>query len=47
MGQLLKDESERLWKGAKIRVEATDEWGTVLFTLLVAAVDAEALRKHK
>jgi hypothetical protein len=47
VGQLLKDESERLWKGAEIRVEATDEWGTVLFTLLVAAVDAEALRKHK
>jgi hypothetical protein len=46
-GQTLKDEPERIWKGAEIRIEASDAWGTVLFTLLISSVDAEALARHK
>lgn len=46
-GELLRSEPERLWKGAEIRIEATDEWGTVLFTILLSGVDAEALARHK
>jgi hypothetical protein len=44
---LLKAEPERVWKGTEIRIEATDIWETVLFTLLISGVDAEALEKHK
>jgi len=44
---LLKDEPERVWKGAELRIEATDQWETVLFTLIIAGVDAEALQRHK
>ena len=44
---LLKAEPERAWKGAELRIEATDAWGTVLFTLLISGVDAEALERHK
>ena len=46
-GRILADEPERVWKGAEIRVEATDAWGTILFTLLIAGVDADALLRHK
>jgi hypothetical protein len=46
-GQMLKDEPERVWKGAEIRIEATDTWGSILFTLLISGVDAEALARHK
>jgi hypothetical protein len=45
--QMLKDEPERVWKGTEIRIEATDTWGTTLFTLLISGVDAEALSRHK
>ena len=45
--QVLKDEPERVWRGTEIRIEATDTWGTILFTLLIAGVDAEALARHK
>jgi hypothetical protein len=45
--QLLKKEPERVWKGAELRIEATDAWGTILFTLLISGVDAEALARHK
>ena len=45
-GQMLKSEPERVWKGAELRIEATDTWGTVLFTLIIAGVDAEALQRH-
>lgn len=47
VGQLLSDEPERVWKGAEMRVEATDSWGTTLFTLIIAGVDAEALARHR
>ena len=43
---VLKSEPERVWKGTEIRIEATDTWGTILFTLLISAVDAEALARH-
>jgi hypothetical protein len=46
-GELLRTEPERVWKGAELRIEATDAWGTVLFTLFIAGVDAEALARHK
>lgn len=46
-GEMLKSEPERVWKGAELRIEATDAWGTILFTLLIAGVDAEALARHK
>jgi len=46
-GEMLRSEPERLWKGAEFRIEATDEWGTVLFTILISGVDAEALTRHK
>jgi hypothetical protein len=45
--KMLKDEPERVWKGTEIRIEATDTWGTTLFTLLISGVDAEALSRHK
>jgi len=45
--KLLKTEPERVWKGAELRIEATDAWGTVLFTLLISGVDAEAHSRHK
>ena len=44
---LLKAEPERLWKGAELRIEAKDVWDTLLFTLIIAGVDAEALSRHK
>ena len=44
---MLKNEPERVWKGTELRIEATDTWGTVLFTLIIAGVDAEALQRHK
>lgn len=44
---VLKAEPERVWKGTEIRIEATDIWETVLFTLLISGVDAEALEKHR
>lgn len=44
---LLKAEPERVWKGTELRIEATDTWGTVLFTLLISGVDAEALERHR
>jgi hypothetical protein len=34
---LLKAEPERAWKGAELRNEASDTWGTVLFTLISRA----------
>ena len=36
-----------MWKGAELRIEATDTWGTALFTILIAGIDAEALLRHK
>ena len=45
--EMLRNEPERVWKGAELRIEATDTWGTVLFTILIAGVDAEALLRHK
>ncbi|MFC7537505.1 DUF6894 family protein [Sphingomonas sp. GCM10030256] len=47
VGQVLKEEPERVWNGAEIRIEATDVWDTVLFTILIAGVDAEALEQHR
>jgi hypothetical protein len=44
---LLKAEPERAWKGAELRVEAKDVWETLLFTVIIAGVDAEALANHK
>jgi hypothetical protein len=44
---LLKTEPERVWKGAELRIEAKDMWDTLLFTLIIAGVDAEALAQHK
>ena len=46
-GEILRSEPERLWKGTELRIEATDEWGTVLFTILISGVDADALNRHK
>ena len=46
-GEILRSEPERVWKGAELRVEATDAWGTVLFTIVITGVDAEALAKHR
>lgn len=46
IADLLKREPARVWKGSELRVEATDAWGTVLFTLIIAGVDAEALQRH-
>lgn len=45
--EILKNEPERVWKGAELRIEATDEWGTVLFTVIIVGVDAEALQRHR
>jgi hypothetical protein len=45
--KLLEAEPERVWKGAELRIEATDYWETVLFTLLISGVDAEAHQRHK
>jgi hypothetical protein len=44
--EMLKNEPQRVWRGAELRIEATDTWGTVLFTLIIAGVDAEALQRH-
>lgn len=44
---LLKSEPGRAWKGAELRIEASDVWDTVLFTLIITGVDAEALAEHK
>lgn len=44
---LLKAEPERVWKGTELRIEASDVWDTVLFTLIITGVDAEALAQHK
>jgi hypothetical protein len=44
---LLRAEPGRVWKGAELRIEASDVWGTVLFTLIIVGVDAEALAHHK
>lgn len=44
---MLNSEPERVSKGAELRIEAAETWGTVLFTLLIAGVDAEALARHK
>jgi hypothetical protein len=44
---MLRREPERVWKGAELRIEAADAWGTVLFTLIIVGVDAEALQRHK
>ena len=46
-GEILRSEPERLWKGMELRVEATDQWGTLLFTILVSGVDADALKRHR
>ena len=46
-GEMLRSEPERIWKGAELRIEATDTWGTVLFTIVISGVDAEALAKHR
>jgi hypothetical protein len=41
-GERLKDEPEAAWNGRDWRVEATDEAGSLLFTVIVVAVDAPA-----
>lgn len=46
-GRVLENEPERVWKGAELRVEATDIWDTVLFTIIITGVDTEALERHK
>lgn len=46
-GEMLRSEPERVWKGAELRIEAADTWGTILFTLIIVGVDAEALARHK
>jgi hypothetical protein len=44
---LLKAEPQRAWNGAELRIEASDMWDTVLFTLIIAGVDAEAHAQHR
>jgi hypothetical protein len=44
---LLKAEPERVWKGAELRIEAADTWETLLFTIIIVGVDAEALAQHR
>lgn len=44
---LLKAEPERVWKGAELRIEASDTWETLLFTIIIVGVDAEALAQHR
>lgn len=46
-GEILRDEPERVWNGSELRIKASDAWDTVLFTVLIAGVDAEALDRHK
>lgn len=44
-GELLKLEPERLWKGAELRIEATDEAGLLMFTIVIVGVDSPSLPK--
>lgn len=44
---MLKNEPERVWRGAELRVEAADQWGTTLFTIIISGVDADAPARHK
>jgi hypothetical protein len=44
---LLKAQPERVWNGAELRIEASDMWDTVMLTLIIVGVDAEAHAQHK
>lgn len=43
-GELLKDRPQLVWMGEEVRVEVTDENQLMLFTVIVAGVDAPAAK---
>jgi len=42
MGEVIRDKPDLVWTGEEMRVEVTDERGTVLFTIITFGVDAPA-----
>ena len=43
-GELLKDRPQLVWMGEEVRVEVTDENQLMLFTVIMAGVDAPAAK---
>jgi hypothetical protein len=46
IGEVIRDRPDVIWVGEEVRLEITDEHQVVLFTIIVAGVDAAADDAH-
>ena len=44
-GQTMKDHPEMVWDGGDLKIEVSDEFGLILFVVVVTTLDAVALQK--
>lgn len=42
----LRDHPDRIWEGADLKVEVSDEGGTLLFTVFAKGIDGESPEPH-
>ena len=47
MGEVIRDRPGLVWAGEEVRVEVTDAWQLVLFTIIAVGIDAPAAAGRK